>query len=226
MIRRSTLVVLIILAALIAFAFYLRNQKGQQGAAATPTTSSTSRPLFAASEGSVTEIRVLDSAGISVDLARDQSGKWVLKAPKAADADQAAAEAAATQVTALHVLSTPQLTLDIAGLSQPAYIMTFTFSTGKTHKLAVGAETPIQDGYYTSLDSGPIQIVDLQGLDALIKLLTQPPYPATPTPIATATSLPATSSSGLSGSETPSGTGTPPGTGTPAAATTTPTATP
>ena len=226
MIRRSTLVVLIILAALIAFTFYLRNQKAQQAAAATPTSSGTSKSLFAAAEGNVTEIKVQDSAGISVDLARDQSGKWVLKAPKAADADQAAAEAAATQVTALHVLSTPPLTLDIAGLSQPAYIMTFTFSSGKSHKLAVGAETPIQDGYYTSLDSGPVQIVDLQGLNALIRLLTEPPYPATPTPVATATELPATATTAPSGAETPVSTAAPEGTGTPGAAASTPTPTP
>ncbi len=76
-----------------------------------------------------------------------------------------------------------------------------TFNGGKTHNLTVGSVTPIQDGYYTSLDGGPVQVVDKTGLDALIPLVEQPPYAATLTPAVpptvappadTATPIPAT----------------------------------
>ena len=106
-------------------------------------------------------------------------------------ADQASAEAAATQASALRILANPQLGLDVVGLDKPTYKITITFSGGKTHNLAVGSVTPIQDGYYASLDGGASEIVDKTGLDALLGLLTQPPYVATLTPVAAPTSSPA-----------------------------------
>ncbi len=185
MIRWNTWVLLVLLAALIGFAFYWNNRKTQQ-AAATPTAASgsagtASGPLFSASEGQPTDVKVQDSTGKSVEVKRNLSSQWVLQAPIAGAADQAGAEAAATQVTSLQVLSSVQLGFDIVGLDKPTHIMTFTFSGGKTHTLQVGAETPIQDGYYSSLDKGPVRIVDKAGIDALIGLLDTPPYAATPT---------------------------------------------
>jgi hypothetical protein len=123
------------------------------------------------------------------------------------------------------VLSTVQLGLDVVGLDKPSYIMSFKFTDGSSHTLNVGAVTPIQDGYYTSLDGGSVRIVDKQGLDALIQLLAEPPYVATPvppatlTPAATATGEPPTVE--LTGSPLPAATDTPAAT-TPATATPTP----
>ncbi len=185
MIRWNTWVLLVLLAALIGFAFYWNNRKAQQ-AAATPTAAAggagaTSEPLFSASEGQPTDVKVQDSTGKSVEVQRNLSGQWVLQAPIAGAADQAGAEAAATQVTSLQVLSSVQLGLDVVGLDKPTHTMTFKFSGGKTHTLTVGAETPIQDGYYSSLDNGPVKVVDKAGIDALVQMLDKPPYAATPT---------------------------------------------
>ncbi len=194
MIRRNTWVLLVILLAVVGFSYYLKTYKAKQAAAATatPTSGTASTPLFSAADGQPTDITVKDSTGKMVAVARNSSGKWVLQAPTQADANQAAAEAAATQVTSLQVLSSVTLGLDVVGLDKPAYTMSFVFSGGKSHTLEVGAETPIQDGYYTSLDKGPVRIVDKQGIDALIQLLSQPPYAVTPTPpVTVAPSLPA-----------------------------------
>src|SRR5512142_1566366 len=107
MIRRNTLVLIVILLIVIGFSFYLKNQKATQTAAATPTTNApaVSAPLFAATDGQPTDISVKDSSGKLVEFGRNSSGKWVLKAPTDAEANQAAAEAAATQVTSLQILS-------------------------------------------------------------------------------------------------------------------------
>jgi hypothetical protein len=186
MIRRSTWFLLVLLAALVAFYFYWNNRKAQQAAAATPTGSSaaTSTPLFAAAEGAPNDLKVQDTTGKSVEVSRNGSGEWVLNAPTEAKADQAAAEAAVTQVTSLTVISSVQLGFDVVGLDKPAYTVTVKFSGGKSHNLKVGALTPIQDGYYSSLDGGPVRIVDKAGVDALVQLLAQPPYAATLTPTA------------------------------------------
>jgi hypothetical protein len=184
MIRRSTWIVIVLALALVAFAYYWNHRKAQQASSATPTAvagvSGSSTLLFGADEGTPSDIKLQDSTGKSVEIARNDKGVWVLKAPTDAPADQASAEAAATQLAALRVISSVQLGLDVVGLNKPAYTIIVT-SGGKNHTLAVGAETPIQDGYYTSLDGGPVRIVDKQGLEALFPMLSQPPYAVTPT---------------------------------------------
>jgi hypothetical protein len=188
MVRRNTWILLFVLAGLVGFSFYLRNFKTRQAAAATPTSGSVS--LFSSTDGSPNGIKIVDSIGVSVEVARDQSGAWVVRAPTQAAANQASAEAAATQIGALRVLASVELGPDIVGLDKPAYTLTITFAAGKTRQLVVGSVTPIQDGYYTQLDGGPINVVDKVGLDALLSLLTSPPYLATLTPVATVTPSP------------------------------------
>ena len=184
MIRRSTWIVLVLLLALVGFSLYVKDLKSKQAAAATPA--SGPAPLFNSAEGGPTDIRIESGIGSAVEIARDQSGKWVLKAPAAADADQASAEAAATQVSALRVVADVELGLDVVGLDKPAYTITVVLGQAKNHKLLVGSATPIQTGYYVQLDGGRTQVVEKSGMDAILGMLTRPPYLATPTPLASA----------------------------------------
>jgi hypothetical protein len=104
------------------------------------------------------------------------------------------------------VLAGVDLGPDIVGLDKPAYTLTITFAASKTHELIVGSVTPIQNGYYSQLDGGPIKIVDKIGVDALLSLLTSPPYLATLTPVATMTSSPGPATSTPEALLTPGGT--------------------
>ncbi len=186
MIRRNTWILVILFAALVGFAIYVQNQKAKQAASATPTSSSAF--LFnTAVDGNPTDIKIDSSTGVTAEIARDSSGSWTVKSPVAMGADQAGAEAAATQVGALKVLGDFQLGPDIVGLDKPSYTLTIVFSDGKTHKLLVGSVNPIQTGYYTQLDGGKTQIVDKPGLDSLLGIVTNPPYAQTLTPTVTPT---------------------------------------
>jgi hypothetical protein len=193
MIRKNTWIVLLLLALLVGFSFYWQNRKSQQAAQATPTLSSAA--VFSSTEGPLRDLKITSSLGTFVEVARDQTGKWVLKAPIEAAADQGAAEAAATQIGALRVLATVDLGAEIVGLDKPAYTMIVEFGTGKTHKLTIGSVTPVQTGYYVQLDAGKNEVVDKPGLDAILGLLTQPPYLATPTSVASPTPSPEPSTS-------------------------------
>lgn len=188
MIRRNTWILLVLLAASVGAVFYINHQKS------TATTNATATPgtgyLFTSQDGLPSDIKIVSSSGTSMEIARDTTGKWVVKAPTNAPADQSSAEAAATQVTTLQIVGDIQIGLDVVGLDKPAYIMTLTFTGGKSHSLKVGSETPIQSGYYTQLDDGKIRVVDKQGLDSLFSLVGNPPYVPTATPAVTDTPTP------------------------------------
>ncbi len=182
MVRNSTWFVLIVLLALVGLTLFLQTKK--DGQLASPTATSSMVPLFQGQSSEPVSIRIENAAGDAVEISRAAGGKWVLIAPSPAEADQAAAEAAATQATALRSLSNVRLAPAIVGLDKPAYELTIAFAgEAPTHRLLVGLMTPIQDGYYAQLDDGAFQVVDKTGLDALIGLLKAPPYPATPTPV-------------------------------------------
>jgi hypothetical protein len=188
MIRRNTWILLIILVLLVGGAFYFNNQKKTSASATTPTPAQTF--LFTSRDGNPTDIKIADTAGHSVELARNSTGTWVLKAPTADAANQSQAEAAATQLTSLNLLGNVQIGLDVVGLDKPTYIMTVTFDSTKTHKVLIGSVNPIQTGYYVQVDGGQVQVADKSGIDSLVKMLTAPPYLATLTPTITLTPIP------------------------------------
>jgi hypothetical protein len=190
MIRRNTWITLVVLLAAIGAAYYYvnvftKNSNAATSAAATLTPASIT--LFPSGGGVPVDIQISDAAGQSVEIGRDATGNWVVKAPTAAPADQAAAEAAATQLTALQVQGKVKLGPSDVGLDKPAYVMTVKLTGGATHTLNVGSVTPVQTGYYVQLDGGPIQVADKTGLDALLGMLSAPPYVPTATPAVTDT---------------------------------------
>ncbi len=192
MIRRSTWILLVILVLLIVGAFYFNNQKKNSAAAATPNASQLY--LFTSQDGKPTDIKIEDTTGRSVEVARNSTGTWVLKAPTADAANQGQAEAAATQLTALSLFGNVQIGPDVVGLDKPTYIMTVTFDNAKTHKVLIGSVNPIQTGYYVQVDGGRVEVADKSGIDSLVNMLTAPPYLSTLTPTITLTPAASTSS--------------------------------
>ncbi|HUH97630.1 MAG TPA: hypothetical protein VLZ89_09750 [Anaerolineales bacterium] len=188
MIRRNTWILLIVLAALVGAALYFNRQQKSSAGSTTPTPANTF--LFTSKDGNPTDIKIQDTEGHSVEVARDSTGKWVLKAPTADAANQSQAEAAATQLTSLNLVGNVQIGLDVVGLDKPTYTMTITFDSAKTHKVLIGSVNPIQTGYYIQVDGGPVQVAEKSGIDSLVGMLTAPPYLATLTPTITLTPIP------------------------------------
>jgi hypothetical protein len=111
-------------------------------------------------------------------------------------AEQGSAEAAASQVTTMRVLeSIPSIDLDLVGINDPDYTLDIKFDSGKERTIKVGVVTPTETGYYVQdASGGDVLIVSKSSLDAILGMLTFPPYLETPTPspIPTETSLPIT----------------------------------
>ena len=187
MIKRSTWILLVVLVLVIVAYFVAQNHTSEASATPTPT-SPGNNFLVTPADGTLQSLRVYDNQHI-VEMLRNTSGTWIVTLPTAGTADQSLAEAAVTQVGALRIVATldNQLNLGDSGLATPAYTIELTFVSGQKHVVQVGSMTPTSSGYYVRYDSGNLYVVSSAGIDALLNLLTAPPYPATATPVPTAT---------------------------------------
>src|ERR1051325_7325329 len=182
MIRRTTVVYVVLLLVLVGGYFYLKNREKPASAEATATPSAEISYLFTAEQGTPSSIRVESKAGKVVEVARDTNQTWEVSQPTQAKADQGAAEAAASQVSTIQVLDrVPNVDPKVVGLDTPAYVLTIKFTNGEK-SINVGAVTPTESGYYVRDASGKIVIVSKDAIDALISLLDNPPYEKTLTP--------------------------------------------
>ncbi len=191
MIRRSTVVYIVILIALVGAYFYLKNRNQTE-----PEVAATEEPtqevayLFTEDSGVPSSIRIEAKAGEIIELARGADNAWVLTQPFEAKADQASSEAVASQITTMRVLDRiPEMDLEVVGLNVPAYTITIGFTGNKERTINVGVITPSENGYYVQdATNKEVMIVSRSAVDALLGLLTTPPYLETPT----ASPLPAT----------------------------------
>ncbi len=198
MIRRSTVVYILILVVLVGAYFYIKNRsqsKADLALTLTPeATSETVNYLFTAEDGVPSSIKIQSKTGEAVELTHDASGAWALVQPIAAKADQGSAEAAATQVETMRILNkVTNLDPGVAGLKTPEYVLTVKFPKVE-RTVNIGVVTPSENGYFVQdASGGDIQIVSKSAVDALITLLTTPPYLETLTPSPTVTGTPPTS---------------------------------
>lgn len=205
--RTGTWVALIVLAAVIGAAVYM-NRQAEEAANTEPTAAIEEESFVFAENSIVTGIEVKPAEGETVALKRNEEKGWVLSKPEEVEADQGAAEAAASQIMALKIINEVDAQKDpsIFGFDEPASTITVTFEGGKTSVLEVGDTTPSQSGYYLRVDEKKVYVVSFSGIDALTSLTFAPPYLNTPTPVPTATSTPlptATSESAAEPAATP-----------------------
>jgi len=195
MIKRPTWIMLFVFVLFIAGYFIFRGRISTALAVPTPT-AITSSYLITQSDGTLESLSINDKNNHTTMMQRNTSGTWIITQPTSGNADQSLAGAAETQVGALKILTTleTQPSLKDIGLDFPEYTMKLTFSSGKQHLIDVGITSPTGSGYYVRMDGGSIYVISKDGIDALVNLITSPPFPATETPIptleATATSTP------------------------------------
>lgn len=185
----GTWITVLIFIGLVVAAIYLNRKKETVATEATPVSGPSY--LFSVSvEGNPTSIEIAPAEGEAVKLLRNSENIWALELPREAEADQGLAEAAATQLSALEILSEVDSDPAIFGLDMPSHVISLEFANGKKHTLEVGDSTPTNSGYYVRLDKDKMMIVDLSGIDSLVQLAVAPPYLPTPTLEVTVTPTP------------------------------------
>jgi hypothetical protein len=185
MIRRSTVVYIVLLLALAGAYYYLnnRNKTADIEVTAEPSSEVIQTYLFTAEEGTPTSIRIESKTGDTVEVARGADSAWTIIQPIEAKADQAAVEAAATQIMSMSILDTdPDVDPKIVGLETPEGVLTVNFTKGGKRTVDIGVITPTESGYYVRNTDGKIVIVSKSAIDSLLGMLIAPPDLETLTP--------------------------------------------
>ena len=181
--KRPTWILLFILLVLVGLMVYLKRQDNL----ATLEISTPAQPvefLIGETDGLPISIHISDNEEAKQFLlTRNEAGLWVMEKPTISEADQGSAEAAATQLSTLRILSRPGVSPADAGLTPESYLVSIDFSSGTHKDVRIGDLTPTSSGYYADIDGEPgIVILDQTGVQALLNLLESPPYLHTPTP--------------------------------------------
>ena len=181
--RQSTVIYLVLFLLVIGAYYYLNNREEPTDIALTLEPTTEVSYLFTAEDGLPTSIRIESKAGDTVEVARNAENAWALIQPREATADQALAEAAASQVTTMQILDRlPDIDPEIIGLTDPEYNIFVKFTSGVERNVKIGVVTPTESGYYVQNTDGETVIVSKSSVDALLGLLSNPPYLETPTP--------------------------------------------
>jgi len=182
MIKRSTWILLGIFGVLLVFAIFFQYspRKIVVNAASTPSTTILFKNV---DEKSISALRIVDINGKTTALGRDVTGVWAVTEPKGGPTDVAQAEMAVTQLLELESTASldPSSDLGIFGLSKASYTVSISMNGGEKYVLLVGDVTPTQNGYYVRLNQEPPDVVNKASIDALVGLLANPPFVATPT---------------------------------------------
>jgi hypothetical protein len=180
MIRRSTWVVLVIFAALVAVLVFWQRSKENSPEEPTPTPE---QPSLLDLNTDITYLRLEKVGGAMVEMELGEDGLWKLTWPLAEKTDVGAVQSAVTQLLSLRILTTLDTIpgLDTIGLASPTYRILIGLDDGSQVIINVGDSTPTGSGYYVLVSGRPLYVINKSGLDSVLKLIDTPPIEPTPT---------------------------------------------
>lgn len=183
MIRKQTLILIVVFALLLAGAFYLQKNPLPSTGNTTPTATLQPQLLPGINSSDITSITLKETQGSTTQVTRDAQGIWMMgsegKQPAdAGKAEQLRAEIAAAQVTAALPADYDAASL---GLKEPAYILTVQTVAGKTIEFQIGSKTPTGSGYYVQIAGQPPVVINSGVVDNIISLVKEIQPTATPT---------------------------------------------
>ena len=187
MIRKTTWIIVLIFAVLLAAVFLWQRSQDEKAAEATPDGSEAAvgdQYLFNV-EGEVAGLRIEHVSDKAVDLAKDETGQWTLTGASPSPLDSAAMDSVISDLAVLSVVSRlqnpPQL--EDLGLNPPSYRILVTLRNGDQLIASVGKITPTGSGLYVLSGDRWVLIVSEYSLQSILDLVDNPPYPPTPYPL-------------------------------------------
>ncbi len=175
MIKRSTLIIVIIFVVLLIIALIFQSYQNEKNLEATPNSSPSD--LIDIGDAEIIALDVKSADGNQITMKMDTDGSWVLELPAGEVADQTRIETVVSQAGSLRTISKLEAQVDLAdmGLDKPTYIIVATLSNGEQKAAFIGDPTPTGSGYYAYLNGEAVLIVNKSNIDSILDMLINPP---------------------------------------------------
>lgn len=200
MFRRSTWIILIAFAILLAGTLFWQQSKMKKASSEPTPTAMEEAFLFETNDATITGLVLQRSSdGKTLEFQHAESA-WKLVKPselaEGGDTDSAAVEAALSSLLSARIVAKPSGATDLAilGLEPPSSRILVMLDNGEQININIGKVTATGSGYYALTEARVIYVVNKYSLDAVLGLLDAPPIvvPPTSTPVDLSVTTPIT----------------------------------
>ncbi len=189
MVKKSTLILLIIAIILVVAYVWLQNQGGLDFNSHSDEPTATPLPNFIQLEASnLVSLKLTRHEQEDLIISKTADGEWQINVPGASVTEGNIAQIVA-EFNAIQVKQQLNLDLDLKtlGLDNPQYSFTLTQSDGTQHIIKIGSANPLNTDYYAQLDAGAPVLVSQGSIDNIVSTLESAATTPTPTPAPTVT---------------------------------------
>jgi hypothetical protein len=189
MVKKSTLILLIIAVVLVVAYVLLQNQGSLDFNSHSDEPTATPLPRFIQLEASnLASLKLTRPEKEDLMISKSADGRWQINVPGASITEGNIAQIM-TEFNAIQVKQQLNLDLDLTtlGLNNPQYIFTLTQGDGTQHIIKIGNANPLNTDYYAQLDAGAPVLVSQGSIDNIVSILESAATPPTSTPAPTAT---------------------------------------
>ena len=189
MVKKSTLILLIIAVGLVVAYAWLQNQGGLDFSSHSDEPTATSLPHFIQLESSnLVLLKLTRPEQEDLIISKSEDGGWQINVPGASVTEGNIAQIVA-EFNAIQVKQQLNLDLDLTtlGLDNPQYSFTLTQGDGTQHIIKIGSANPLNTDYYAQLDAGAPVLVSQGSIDNIVSIIESAATPPTPTPAPTET---------------------------------------
>ena len=189
MVKKSTLILLIIAAVLVGAYVWLQNQGSLDFSSQSDEPTATPLPRFIQLEASnLASLKLTRPEQEDLIISKTADGGWQINVPGASITEGNIAQIM-TEFNAIQVKQQLNLDLDLTtlGLNNPQYIFTLTQGDGTQHNIKIGNANPLNTDYYAQLDAGAPVLVSQDSIDNIVSIIESAATPPTPTPAPTET---------------------------------------
>ena len=184
MVKKSTLILLIIAVGLVVAYAWLQNQGGLDFSSHSEEPTATSLPHFIQLESSnLVLLKLTRPEQEDLIISKSEDGGWQINVPGASVTEGNIAQIVA-EFNAIQVKQQLNLDLDLTtlGLDNPQYSFTLTQGDGTQHIIKIGSANPLNTDYYAQLDAGAPVLVSQGSIDNIVSIIESAATPPTPTP--------------------------------------------
>ena len=189
MVKKSTLILLIIAVGLVVAYVWLQNQGGLDFSSHSEEPTATLLPRFIQLESSnLVLLKLTRPEKEDLIISKSADGGWQINVPGASVTEGNIAQIVA-EFNAIQVKQQLNLDLDLTtlGLDNPQYSFTLTQGDGTQHIIKIGSANPLNTDYYAQLDAGAPVLVSQGSIDNIVSIIESAATPPTPTPAPTET---------------------------------------